>query len=81
MELNTINFIKQHFGCYRINGNNRVLSSIATMSIVSLEELHMLHENVEEYFTIKPSENGKDVILILHSNVKQFIEKELGLEL
>lgn len=79
MKLNTINFIKQHFGCYRINGSNRVLSSIATMSIVSFDELHMLHENAEDYFTIKPTENGKDVLLVLHNDVKQFVEKELGL--
>lgn len=81
MESNTINFIKEHFGCYRINGNSRVLNSIATMSIVSLEDLHTLHENVEEYFIIKPTENGKDVVLILQGNVKQFIEKELELGL
>lgn len=80
MESNTINFIKEHFGCYRYNGNSRVLNSIATMSIVPLEELHILYENVDEYFTTKPCEKRKDVILILHNNVKQFIEKELGLE-
>ena len=80
MESNTINFIKEHFGCYRIDGNSRVLSSLGTMSIVSFEELHTLHENAEEYFTIKPSEDGKGVVLILQDNVKQFVEEELGLE-
>jgi hypothetical protein len=49
------------------------------MSIVSFDELHMLHENAEDYFTIKPTENGKDVLLVLHNDVKQFVEKELGL--
>lgn len=81
MESNTINFIKEHFGCYRIDGNSRVLSSLGTMSIVSFEELHTLHDNAEEYFTIKPTEDGKGVVLILQDNVKQFVEKKLGLEL
>lgn len=81
MESNTINFIKEHFGCYRIDGNSRVLSSLGTMSIVSFEELHTLYDNAEEYFTIKPTEDGKGVVLILHDNVKKFVEKELGLEL
>jgi hypothetical protein len=51
------------------------------MSIVSFEELHTLYDNAEEYFTIKPTEDGKGVVLILHDNVKKFVEKELGLEL
>lgn len=80
MESNTINFIKEHFGCYRIDGNSRVLNSLGTMSIVSFEELHTLHENAEKYFTIKSAEDGKGVVLILQDNVKQFVEEELGLE-
>lgn len=80
MESNILSFIIDHFGCFKTDNDRRVLNSIGTMSIVTIEELSGFPGNTETYFSIKQTDNSSEIVLFIHDNVRQTIEKELGLK-
>ena len=78
MEINKINFIVDHFGCYTFRDGERVLTSLGTMSIVPSDEFwNVFTGDANRYFSIRESESNGELTLFLDNRVKLELEKEL----
>jgi len=75
METKKQNFIIKHFGCYTIVGGKKVLTSFANASRVSIEEFwNVFSGDAEIYFEIRPTEDKKELSLILDETMREYIE-------
>jgi len=58
METKKIDFIIKHFGCYTPIGDKNVLTSLATMSFVPVDEFwNVFTGDAYKYFQISKTEN------------------------
>lgn len=80
MESKKLNFIIKYFGCYTNIDGKQVLTSLANMSLVPVEEFWDVYSgDAEKYFEILPSEDVKKLSLVLDKGIIRVIEHELGL--
>ena len=80
MEKKIINFIIKHFGCYTLIEGKDVLTSLATMSFVPIEEFwNVFSGDAEKYFGIRRTKNKSKLTLILDEKIRKHIEQKLGL--
>ena len=57
-------FIVKHFGCYTIVDGKKVLTSLATMSIVPADEFwNVFSGDAYQYFQIKKGLNENELVL------------------
>lgn len=80
MELNKLNFIIKHFGCYIIKDGKQILTSLANASRVHVEEFwDVFSGDAERIFDIRVSEFKNEIHLTLDKRIRKNIERELGL--
>lgn len=73
-----IDFIIKHFGCYTLIGGEKVLTSLATMSFVPVDDFwNVFTGNACKYFQISKTENGKELVLIIDDILRKQIEREI----
>lgn len=80
MERKILNFEINHFGCYTTIDGKQMLTSIANASRGQIEEFgDAFSSDAEKYFDIMPTEDKKDLSLILDKGIIRATEQELGI--
>lgn len=78
METKKIDFIIKHFGCYTLIGGENVLTSLATMSFVPVNDFWNVFTGDEyKYFQISKTESGKELVLIIDDVLRKQLEREI----
>lgn len=77
MEKKKVNFIIEHFGCYTTIDGKQILTSIANASRVPIEEFwNAFTGDAEKFFDIMPTEDKKDLSLVLDERIRKYVERE-----
>jgi len=80
METKKQNFIIKHFGCYTIKDGKQILTSLANVSRVPVEEFwDVFSSDAERIFDIRVSEFKNEIHLTLDERIRKNIERKLGL--
>lgn len=77
METKKLNLIIKCFGCYTFIGGRQVLTSLANASRVPVEEFwNVFFGDAKKYFDILPTEDKKELSLILDERIRKYLEYE-----
>ena len=77
METRKFNFIIKHFGCYTTIDGKKMLTSLGNAGRASVHDFwNVFSGDAEIYFDFIPTEDKKELSLVLDERIRKYIERE-----